>query len=147
MKYRDPVTGEFKEISVKAGDTLPIGTVVEYEGTTIPDGYEEVEDDVKVLLSNTIYSATGQYTINDISKYDFILVCASGADSNTATNTLLIPTDIAINRGFCISNLQSPTVYYTISFSFAKSTTLNVSNLSGAGWTAPRITQIYGIKL
>lgn len=44
MKYKDPNTGELKDIYVKASDTLPIGTVVEYDGDTVPDGYEEVED-------------------------------------------------------------------------------------------------------
>lgn len=144
MKYND--NGTVKNIVVKAGDTLPIGTIVEYEGKTIPDGYEEIESNKK-LLSNKSYSETGTYTVSDISRYDFILVCGAGADSNTATSTLLIPTDIAINRGFCISNLQSTSVYYTISFNFTNSTTLVVSNLAGAGWTSPRITQIYGINV
>ena len=42
MKYRDPDTGEFKDITVKASDTLPIGTVVEYDGTEVPSGWEEI---------------------------------------------------------------------------------------------------------
>lgn len=42
MKYND--NGTVKEIVVKSGDTLPIGTIVEFDGNTIPDGYEEVED-------------------------------------------------------------------------------------------------------
>lgn len=55
MKYRDPVTGEFKDITVKVADTLPVGTIVEYEGTEIPDGYVEVEDTPKIptILGNT----------------------------------------------------------------------------------------------
>ena len=36
MKYND--NGVIKEIMVKAGDTLPVGTVVEYDGDTIPAG-------------------------------------------------------------------------------------------------------------
>lgn len=30
---------------VSGGDTLPVGTIVEYDGDTVPDGYEEVEED------------------------------------------------------------------------------------------------------
>ena len=41
MKYRDPETGEFKELYAKAVDTLPVGTVVDYEGNEIPAGWEE----------------------------------------------------------------------------------------------------------
>ena len=44
MKYRDPQTGEFKDITVKASDTLPIGTIVDYDGDIVPDGWETVDD-------------------------------------------------------------------------------------------------------
>ena len=39
LKYRDPKTGQFKEISVKTSDTLPIGTVVSYTGLNAPTGW------------------------------------------------------------------------------------------------------------
>lgn len=39
MKYRDPETGQFKDISVKVSDTLPIGTQVAYGGSTPPTGW------------------------------------------------------------------------------------------------------------
>lgn len=44
MKYRDPQTGEFKEITVKVADTLPVGTEVDYDGTTVPNGWEEIQE-------------------------------------------------------------------------------------------------------
>lgn len=44
MKYRDPQTGEFKDITVKVSDTLPVRTIVEYDGTTIPNGWELVDE-------------------------------------------------------------------------------------------------------
>ena len=44
MKYKDPQTGEFKDITVKASDTLPIGTIVDYDGDIVPDGWETVDD-------------------------------------------------------------------------------------------------------
>lgn len=44
MKYRDPNTGELKDIYVKAADTLPIGTIVDFDGDTVPDGWETVDD-------------------------------------------------------------------------------------------------------
>lgn len=43
MKFRDPITKQFKEIYTKAADTLPVGTIVEYEGTETPAGWELVE--------------------------------------------------------------------------------------------------------
>ena len=49
MKYK--YNNEWKDLTVKAGDTLPIGTIVEYDGNTVPSGYEEVNsystDEVK----------------------------------------------------------------------------------------------------
>lgn len=42
MKYND--NGEIKNIVVKAADSLPVGTIVEYDGDSIPAGYEAVED-------------------------------------------------------------------------------------------------------
>lgn len=40
MKYK--YNNEWKDLTVKAGDTLPIGTIVDYDGDTVPIGYEEV---------------------------------------------------------------------------------------------------------
>lgn len=41
MKYND--NGEIKNIVVKAADSLPVGTIVEYDGDSIPAGYEEID--------------------------------------------------------------------------------------------------------
>lgn len=39
MKYRDPNTGQLKELSLKAADTLPIGSVIAYSGSNEPSGW------------------------------------------------------------------------------------------------------------
>ena len=59
MKYND--NGEWKDIIVKATDTLPIGTEVDYNGTDVPDGWEEVEDTVTRVLK-IIYPVGAIYT-------------------------------------------------------------------------------------
>lgn len=59
MKYND--NGEWKDIIVKATDTLPIGTEVDYNGTDVPDGWEEVEDTVTRILK-VIYPVGAIYT-------------------------------------------------------------------------------------
>lgn len=41
MKYND--NGEYKDIYVKAFDTLPVGAEVDYDGNTVPSGWEEVD--------------------------------------------------------------------------------------------------------
>lgn len=50
MKYND--NGTIKELTFKVGDTLPVGTVVEYNGDTVPEGWEEVQSSgsgIKIL--------------------------------------------------------------------------------------------------
>lgn len=57
MKYRDPETGEFKEIYFKAADTLPIGSVIAFGSGEIPtnwlmcDGREVSRETYKDLFS------------------------------------------------------------------------------------------------
>lgn len=44
MKYRDE-QGKWQELYLPpTGDTLPIGTVVDYDGDEVPYGYEKVDD-------------------------------------------------------------------------------------------------------
>lgn len=52
MKFRDSETGEFKELYAKAADTLPVGTVVDFDGVEIPAGWEEIESDEVVLFES-----------------------------------------------------------------------------------------------
>lgn len=42
MKVRS--NGELKELVIKANDSIPANSVIEYEGDVVPEGYEKVED-------------------------------------------------------------------------------------------------------
>jgi hypothetical protein len=54
MKFKDPVTGEYKDLHFKTGDTLPIGTIVSVDTDEIPPGYEEVVgEEARVSISPT----------------------------------------------------------------------------------------------
>ena len=54
MKFKDPITGEYKTLHLKTGDTLPVGTIVSFEGDEIPEGYEEViGEEARVVISPT----------------------------------------------------------------------------------------------
>ena len=63
MKYND--NGEYKDIYVKAFDTLPIGTEVDYDGETVPSGWEEVETLVWENENPTSDFASQEITLND----------------------------------------------------------------------------------
>lgn len=58
------------------GDTLPIGAVIEYNGTTVPQGYEKVEDKVVTLYENAD-GTTGNVSLSkSITNYDYLdIVC------------------------------------------------------------------------
>ena len=59
-------------LNIKGGDTLPIGAMVEYNGTTVPQGYEKVEDKVVTLYENTA-GTTGNVSLSkSIANYDYL---------------------------------------------------------------------------
>lgn len=69
MKYKDPITGELRDVIIKSGDTLPIGTIVDFDGDIIPDGYEEAteaSDVVNSLEGNEIYRAPSVKAVNEV---------------------------------------------------------------------------------
>ena len=82
MKYRDPVTGEFKDVTVKVSDTLPIGAEVDYDGTTIPNGWEQIED---VTTTENVVSRN-LFNINGISKGSIEQGIISNSSEVTITN-------------------------------------------------------------
>ena len=54
------------------GDTLPIGAMVEYNGTTVPQGYEKVEDKIVTLYENAD-GTTGDVSLSkSITNYDYL---------------------------------------------------------------------------
>lgn len=53
IKYKDS-EGNFTEIKIKTKDSLPVGTIVDYDGNTVPDGYEEVEDTNKIYSTEEV---------------------------------------------------------------------------------------------
>ena len=62
MKYND--NGTYKDIYVKAFDTLPVGTEVDYDGETVPTGWSEVDEKGKVTVSPIVsadQTITGDY--------------------------------------------------------------------------------------
>lgn len=110
MKYRDK-NGEWKELYIKAVDTLPIGTEVDFEGEQVPAGWEEVSGteiiqcginndisgefnpEVKVNLDKQYYKIGDNLTMNNGSivigkgiKYVKINVCVSIYISTPSTS-------------------------------------------------------------
>lgn len=53
------VNGEKKQMIVKVGDTLPIGTEVDYDGTSVPNGWEQVNNQWTLISNNIYYKKDG----------------------------------------------------------------------------------------
>lgn len=53
LKYRDPNTGSFKELTIKASDTLPIGSMVPYGNVNPPTGWLVCDGRA---ISRTVYA-------------------------------------------------------------------------------------------
>jgi hypothetical protein len=51
MKVRNS-NGELKELVIKANDSIPAGSVIEFDGNVVPEGYEQVEDNKIILYEN-----------------------------------------------------------------------------------------------
>lgn len=51
MKVRNS-NGEIKELVIKANDSIPAGSVIDFEGDVVPEGYEQVEDNKIILYEN-----------------------------------------------------------------------------------------------
>lgn len=72
-------------LNIKGGDTLPIGAMVEYNGTTVPAGYEKVSDG---NFSN-IYSTSEQIVGKDENGKNVYKRTFSGITSDTSNSTTI----------------------------------------------------------
>lgn len=71
------------------GDTLPINSIVEYEGDTVPEGYQEYID--RVVLYNNPLGTTGDVTLSDnITNYSYIEIYWHGNNNNEGSKKLKV---------------------------------------------------------
>lgn len=94
-RYKDPSTGTWKkEYAMPIGDTLPIGSEVDYDGLVVPYGWEQIDDNPKVLWENPnpITSFAGQsITLNDsIENYKYYeIIYIAYANNSLSQDTFL----------------------------------------------------------
>ena len=50
MKARNS-NGEIKKVVLQANDSIPAGSVIEYDGDVVPEGYEQVEDKTEIKIT------------------------------------------------------------------------------------------------
>lgn len=82
--YKDSTTGQMKPLGVKVEDTLPVGTIVEYNGQDIPEGWVDIgngkiEKQYQVIPTNAKLengdstSATNGYTAEYINDHSVVV--------------------------------------------------------------------------
>ena len=91
IKYKDG--NEYKDIVVKVGDTLPIGTEVDYDGAEVPSGWQQVENVLWENTSPTTAIESGAEFSLSSSDYDYysIIYNLSTSGTNISFNTEKIP--------------------------------------------------------
>ena len=89
MKYK--YNGEWVDLSIKALDSMPVGTQVEYTGTDIPNGWEQVND------YSTTEIDTGKKWIDGKPIYRKVV---SDTTSSSSDQTML---STITNLDYCIS--------------------------------------------
>ena len=87
---------QLKDLLVSDGDTLPIGAIVDFDGSTIPDGYARYIDpnvmsETILFDTNTWDSMMKRYETKniDFTSYTYVDVHFTGQGSTNSTNTIL----------------------------------------------------------
>ena len=92
MKARNPNTGNFEKLYVKALDSMPIGTEVDFNGqaSDIPVGWEQVSGKNYTafeLYNNSTGVGTGTINLSDsITNYDYIEIFYKSNDANSQSS-------------------------------------------------------------
>jgi len=96
MKVKNPSTGNFEEVYVKALDGLPVGTEVDFDGTStdIPVGWEQVSGKSQIVyeLYNDTTGGTSILLSDSVANYDYIEITYKETTSNKSFISQKIPT-------------------------------------------------------
>ena len=95
LKYKDPTTNQWKPVSISVGDTLPVGSVIEYPSDKVPDNWllcngqavsRTIYSELFNVLGTTWGTGDGKTTFNLPSKLGLVTVGKNSSD--TSFNTL-----------------------------------------------------------
>ena len=129
MKYND--NGTYKDIYVKAIDTLPVGTEVDFDGSVVPSGWTAVDN---VLWTNPSPNAEfGSQNITlSSSDYDYleVLYTAQGSNEQYIKSTGKIPKgkDIKIDDIYIQHSNTNTIRIYSRLLSYTNATTFSVNS-------------------
>lgn len=78
MKVRNPETNQFMELYVKSMNDTPVGAEIDYNGTEVPDGWEEIEDEFGLIFEETLGSDVSTYSVPINFKYGIYQIYLDG---------------------------------------------------------------------
>ena len=127
-RYKDPNTGNWvREKAMPIGDTLPIGSEVDYDGSVVPYGWEEVdEENAKIVYKKQM--STGQsdtYTFTNVGLY-LLVAHTNGVNRCIMDVIMYVAGEIATSR---IKDEPSP-AYKSVTYS-GTTVTMNNTNYTG----------------
>lgn len=107
----DPViNGQRQQQIVKVGDTLPIGTEMDYDGSVVPDGWEEIAEKETILYNNTSGTSLNVTLSDSASNYDYIEIFYKD-DQNYANSTKIKGSDTGFILQFNKAGIGQDRIY------------------------------------
>ena len=103
----------YKDIYVKAFDTLPVGTEVDYDGNTVPDGWEEVPS-ANILVANL---TTNNITLSEGSGYSLVTIPLNNQNLKIGNKLTFDSTNNCIIIGAGVNHVKISGQAYTGTFS------------------------------
>ena len=141
IKYKD--NGEYKDIVVKVGDTQPIGTIVDYDGTEVPNGWEEVND-YELILQIAGSTTTTSYTLpKNLSSWKKIIVVVNNFQPTTLYTFLFNVYSASQKVSIPYIAGDNTMTIYDIDIEKTSETTINVT--CNRGWGNIKLYGIYTI--
>jgi hypothetical protein len=135
IKYKE--NGEYKDIVVKVGDTSPIGLEADYDGTEVPNGWEEVTDSFSGTLAENVSKT---FSLKAYTNYILVATSYGQGSASINTNVFIVSTgqnasktSQAIKVGGSNSEL--------LTISFTDGLTMVITSKSGI-WNIVSLTRI-----
>ena len=151
LKYRTSAgtsASNFTDLVVKVGDTLPIGTEVDYDGQTVPAGWQEVNpiQTFSYTLSNG--AVVNFYKCGRVVQCELVgqqVAFTADADYTTTISNELAPYSDAFRNSFVLIELLPVTIGYMNIFYDAQTgvTNLRLRSKSTISGIYPRAEMSY----
>lgn len=154
VHQRTPLNQVLEEIKEDIGDPVPINSIFDYDGDTVPDGYERVSSKLTELFNGSKgASGTSQVVtilnVADLYEYDFLIIEVGNGNAATERKISLLKPVYGTNAG--VTDLLYALNGYRASYELTCNGygLLNFQVREVTGWTASSVLvkRVWGLKL